>query len=203
YMYISYRRPPTSTLFPTRRSSDLEEYLLESYEAPEDLDDTENQRFRIQDDNQADWALRKIARARQDMKEAEETAAMEIEKINRWLDGQRDESLRTELFFTVLLQEYYEPRFMTNPDKKTYKLPSGKVQRRTQQPLFDRDNEALLAWLKQREMTDYIEVKESPKWGELKQQVQVVGEHVVIKDGPLKGEIIDGVEVVHRPPTFR
>lgn len=181
----------------------LEEYLLESYEAPEDLADTENQRFRIQDDNQADWALRKIARARQDMKEAEETAAMEIEKINRWLDGQRDESLRTELFFTVLLQEYYEPRFMTNPDKKTYKLPSGKVQRRTQQPQFDRDNEALLAWLKQREMTDYVEVKETPKWGELKQQVQVVGEHVVIKDGPLKGEIIDGVEVVHRPPTFR
>lgn len=181
----------------------LEEYLLESYEAPEDLADTENQRFRIQDDNQADWALRKIARARQDMKEAEETAAMEIEKINRWLDGQRDESLRTELFFTVLLQEYYEPRFMTNPDKKTYKLPSGKVQRRTQQPLFDRDNEALLAWLKQRGMTDYVEVKETPKWGELKQQVQVVGEHVVIKDGPLKGEIIDGVEVVHRPPTFR
>lgn len=181
----------------------LEEYLLESYEAPEDLADTENQRFRIQDDNQADWALRKIARARQDMKEAEETAAMEIEKINRWLDGQRDESLRTELFFTVLLQEYYEPRFMTNPDKKTYKLPSGKVQRRTQQPLFDRDNEALLAWLKQRGMTDYVEVKETPKWGELKQQVQVVGEHVVIKDGPLKGEIIDGVEVVHRPPIFR
>ena len=181
----------------------LEEYLLESYEAPEDLDDTENQRFRIQDDNQADWALRKIARARQDMKEAEETAAMEIEKINRWLDGQRDESLRTERFFTALLQEYYEPRFMTNPDKKTYKLPSGKVQRRTQQPLFDRDNEALLAWLKQRGMTDYVEVKETPKWGELKQQVQVVGEHVVIKDGPLKGEIVDGVEVVHRPPTFR
>lgn len=181
----------------------LEEYLLESYEAPEDLDDTENQRFRIQNDNQADWALRKIARARQDMKEAEETAAMEIEKINRWLDGQREESLRTERFFTALLQEYYEPRFMTNPDKKTYKLPSGKVQRRTQQPQFDRDNEALLAWLKQREMTDYIEVKETPKWGELKQQVQVVGEHVVIKDGPLKGEIIDGVEVVHRPPTFR
>ena len=181
----------------------LEEYLLESYEAPEDLDDTENQRFRIQDDNQADWALRKIARARQDMKEAEETAAMEIEKINRWLDGQRDESLRTERFFTALLQEYYEPRFMTNPDKKTYKLPSGKVQRRTQQPQFDRDNEALLAWLKQRGMTDYIEVKETPKWGELKQQVQVVGEHVVIKDGPLKGEIIDGVEVVHRPPTFK
>jgi phage host-nuclease inhibitor protein Gam len=181
----------------------LEEYLLESYEAPEDLADTENQRFRIQDDNQADWALRKIARARQDMKEAEETAAMEIEKINRWLDGQRDESLRTELFFTVLLQEYYEPRFMTNPDKKTYKLPSGKVQRRTQQPQFDRDNEALLAWLKQRGMTDYVEVKETPKWGELKQQVQVVGEHVVIKDGPLKGEIIDGVEVVHRPPIFR
>lgn len=177
----------------------LEEYLLDSYETPENIDDIENQRFRIKDDNQADWALRKIARARQDMKEAEETAAMEIEKINRWLDGQRDESLRTERFFTALLQEYYEPRFMTNPDKKTYKLPSGKVQRRTQQPRFDRDNEALLAWLKQRGMTDYVEVKETPKWGELKKNLQVFGQNVVTPGG----EVVDGVAVFHRAPAFK
>jgi len=44
---------------------------------------------------------------------------------------------------------------------------------------------------------------ETRKWGELKKQIQVVGEHVVVKDGKMAGEIIDGVEVVHRPPTFR
>jgi site-specific DNA recombinase len=49
----------------------LEEYLLDSYETPENIDDIENQRFRIKDDNQADWALRKIARARQNLKKNE------------------------------------------------------------------------------------------------------------------------------------
>ena len=181
----------------------LEEYLLESYEIPENMDGTENQRFRIQDDNQADWALRKIARARQNLKKNDETAKVLIDRINCWLDSESDKDNREIQFFTALLQEYFEAQFVFNPHKKTYKLPAGQVQFRMQQPEFKRDDATLLEFLKSREMTDFIETKETPKWGELKKQIQVVGEHVVIKDGKMEGEIIDGVEVVHRPPTFR
>ncbi|NSW84344.1 MAG: host-nuclease inhibitor Gam family protein [Syntrophothermus sp.] len=62
-----------------------------------------------------------------------------------------------------------------------------------------RGKEKLLAWLKERGMTDFIEVTENPLWGELKKRVQVAGSYVVTADG----EIVEGVEVVQRPPVFK
>ena len=191
----------------------LGEYLLNAY-SDEDNQGCYHQcqstaeieaqeRFRITNDSQANWALRKIADARKKLARDQETAKAEIERIQQWLKMSESEAARTEERMTALLHEYYAPQFQTDPKTKTYRLPSGKVQWRAQQPQFNRDDTALLEFLKSREMTDFIETRESPKWGELKQQVQVVGEHVAIKDGPLKGEIIDGVEVIHRPPMFK
>lgn len=191
----------------------LEEYLLNAYsdednqgcyyqcESTAEIEAQE--RFRITNDSQANWALRKIADARKKLARDQETAKAEIERIQQWLKMSESEAARTEERMTALLHEYYAPQFQTDPKTKTYRLPSGKVQWRAQQPQFNRDDTALLAFLKSREMTDFIETKETPKWGELKKQIQVVGEHVVVKDGKMAGEIIDGVEVVHRPPTFR
>ncbi len=191
----------------------LEEYLLNAYsdednqgcyyqcESTAEIERLE--RFRITNDSQANWALRKIADARKKLARDQETAKAEIERIQQWLKMSESEAARTEERMTALLHEYYAPQFQTDPKTKTYKLPSGKVQWRAQQPQFNRDDTALLEFLKSREMTDFIETKETPAWGELKKRVQVVGEHVVIKDGKMAGEIIDGVEVVHRPPTFR
>ena len=191
----------------------LEEYLLNAYsdednqgcyyqcESTAEIERLE--RFRITNDSQANWALRKIADARKKLARDQETAKAEIERIQQWLKMSESEAARTEERMTALLHEYYAPQFQTDPKTKTYKLPSGKVQWRAQQPQFNRDDTALLEFLKSREMTDFIETKETPKWGELKKQIQVVGEHVVVKDGKMAGEIIDGVEVVHRPPTFR
>lgn len=191
----------------------LGEYLLNAY-SDEDNQGCYHQcqstaeieaqeRFRITNDSQANWALRKIADARQKLDRDRATALAEIELIEKWLAGRKAEATATEERMTALLHEYYAPQFQTDPKTKTYRLPSGKVQWRAQQPQFNRDDTALLAFLKSREMTDFIETKETPKWGELKKQIQVVGEHVVVKDGKMAGEIIDGVEVVHRPPTFR
>jgi phage host-nuclease inhibitor protein Gam len=191
----------------------LEEYLLNAY-SDEDNQGCYHQcqstaeieaqeRFRITNDSQANWALRKIADARKKLARDQETAKAEIERIQQWLKMSESEAARTEERMTALLHEYYAPQFQTDPKTKTYKLPSGKVQWWAQQPQFNRDDATLLEFLKSREMTDFIETKETPKWGELKKQIQVVGEHVVIKDGKMEGEIIDGVEVVERPPTFR
>jgi phage host-nuclease inhibitor protein Gam len=191
----------------------LGEYLLNAY-SDEDNQGCYHQcqstaeieaqeRFRITNDSQANWALRKIADARKKLARDQETAKAEIERIQQWLKMSESEAARTEERMTALLHEYYAPQFQTDPKTKTYKLPSGKVQWWAQQPQFNRDDATLLEFLKSREMTDFIETKETPKWGELKKQIQVVGEHVVVKDGKMAGEIIDGVEVVHRPPTFR
>ena len=47
-------------------------------------------------------------------------------------------------------------------------------------------------------MTDYVEVKESPKWGELKKEVIVDGNKVITKDG----EIVEGITAQERQPIF-
>ena len=47
-------------------------------------------------------------------------------------------------------------------------------------------------------MDEFIEVKKSAKWGDLKKITQVVNGRVVTEDG----EIVEGVEVVERLPEF-
>lgn len=183
----------------------LEDYLLGAYEAPEEIPETEEEqaplreRFRITDDGQANWAIRKIAQARAQFAEAQCLAGQEMDRVSRWLTEQKRDMERTEAFFTALLREYSFPRFASDPRLKTIKLPAGKVQVRQQPPEYRRDNQALLNWLKERGMTEFVEVAETPRWAELKRQVQVAAGHVVTADG----EIVEGVEVIERSPAFK
>lgn len=183
----------------------LEEVLLGAYETPEEIPESEEEqvylkeRFHIKDDGQANWAVRKIAQARRQLAEAEALAQSEIDRIQQWLQGQKREAERTEGFFTALLWEYFLPKFATDPRRKTIKLPSGTLQVRQLPPEFKRDDAALLKWLKEHEMMEFVETKEMPRWADLKSQVQVSGRHVVTQGG----EIVEGVEVIPRPPLFR
>lgn len=182
----------------------LEDTLLGVYPEPETIPSPEDEqysetqeRFRITTDDQADWALRKIAQVRRKEAEAAELARVQIERINTWLAGEREKAQRTENFFSGLLVAYYGPKHEKDPKTKTYKLPAGAVQFRAQQPEFARDDATLLGWLKERKMTDLIEVKESPKWGDLKKQcVVATGGQVVFKD---TGEVVRGVVATERP----
>ena len=183
----------------------LEDVLLGAYEGPDEIPESEEEeaplreRFRIRDDGQASWAVRKIAQARQELAAAEALARQQIERVERWLADRRREAERTERFFTALLMEYFIPKFAIDPRRKAVKLPSGTAQVRQQPPEFRRDDAALLKWLKEHEMTEFVETKETPRWGDLKAQVQVSGRHVVTEGG----EIVEGVEVIPRPPLFR
>lgn len=185
----------------------LEDVLLGAYKAPDEIPETDEEqaplreRFRIASDDQANWAVRKIAQARRDLAKAETLAEAEIARVTAWLDGQRKDAMRTVGFFESLLREYYLPRFASDPRLRTIKLPAGKVQVRAQQPEFQRDEAALLAWLKKREMMDYIERIERPRWGELKQHVRVAENGLCID--AVTGEIVDGVTAIPRPPAFR
>ncbi|NPV53774.1 MAG: hypothetical protein HPY71_09665 [Firmicutes bacterium] len=152
----------------------LEDVLLGAYEGPDEIPESEEEeaplreRFRIQDDAQANWAVRKIAQTRQELATAEALAHQEIERVERWLADRRREAERTERFFTALLMEYFIPKFAIDPRRKAVKLPSGTVQVRQQQPEFRRNDAVLLAWLKDHGRSDLINVTESPKWAELK-----------------------------------
>lgn len=47
-------------------------------------------------------------------------------------------------------------------------------------------------------MLDFIKVIETPNWAELKKNVKISGNRAVAEDG----QIVEGVEVIERPPVF-
>ena len=158
----------------------------------------EQSEFKIDTDQKAEWALSKI---REEQAEAQRLINVcnsqilyyqsELKKVQDKLENKTG-NLKAMLF------EY----FQTVPHKatktqETYSLPSGKLKLKYPKPEYKRDDATLLKWLKERDMTDYIKVSESPKWGELKKTVQVAGDKACID-----GEIIDGIQVVERPPVF-
>ena len=48
-------------------------------------------------------------------------------------------------------------------------------------------------------MEDYVEVKETPKWAELKKVTTIASGQVIYMD---TGEMIEGVELIERPPVI-
>ena len=173
----------------------LDDYLLDAYDEPQEQE--EREQFHIKNDDKANWAIRKIAKARKEFAEAERQAERETERINAWLDGKRKERERAEEFFTGLLTAYYLPQHMEDPQRKTFKLPAGAFRVRQQQPEFQRDDAALVQWLEEHVMPDYLEVVKKPKWGELKKLIETKGGVATVA-----GEVVDGIMVVPRGLKF-
>lgn len=159
----------------------------------------ERESFIVDNEQKANWALRKIRQLQEKRVANIELAENEIERINMWLDDINSELEQSIDFFTGLLEQYHRRIFEQDPKAKTIKLPHGKLKMRKQQPEFIRDNDKLLSWLKQSNKTDYIVVKESPDWAQLKKTLQVAGNALVDTE---TGEVVEGVEVVEREPKF-
>ena len=162
--------------------------------AAEIAEENGTDRFEIDDDMKADWAVRKIAEAEAEKKRWYDYYAEAYAKIEASQDSRIN-------YLKSLLRRYFE----TVPHKETktqasYPLPSGKLVLKQTGPKFTTKDEELLPWLIENQMTDYIktETKQKPMWGELKKIVSIAGTQVVTEDG----EIVPGVTVEEQEPTF-
>lgn len=171
--------------------SELDKLLLDTYEEPQE--EAEREQFSVRDEDMANWAVRKIAAARANFAEAERLAATERERIDTYLSSKRKDLERTEEFFSGLLTRYYLPQHEANPKQKTFKLPAGQVQFRAQQPDYERDDERLVSWLEANDKMDFVQIKKSARWGELKKALTQHGERMI---DPESGQIVDGILVV-------
>lgn len=169
----------------------------------EEIEET-RERWKIENDSQADWALRKIAQLDEDDRKWEEHFKEELSRILK-----ANERRRT--YWIFLLGEY----FRTVPHKATktqesYPLPSGKLILKNKGPKYELDDEVLLSWLKKNNQDAFVKVKESPKWGDFKKTLPKGedGNLATIKteDGTrlvnADGEIIPGVSVEPQEPEF-
>lgn len=157
--------------------------------------------WKVTNDQEAEWVIEKCNEEMLEKARYKESLQAKMEDLQEKLRKLEDEERQAKERRDSYLIEYFE----LIPDefkKKTktmekYRLPSGEIVKKYPGPEFRRNNDKLLDWIKANEL-DYVEVKESPKWGELKKITKVVNGQVVTEDG----EIVEGVEVIERPPVL-
>lgn len=147
--------------------------------------------FVVDTDAKAEWALAKIREARADRDRWVQWYTDKIKEIKEQTD-----------FDTMRLEAMLADYFGTVPHKSTktqesYKLPSGKLVLKTQNPEYTRDDKAVIEWAREN-APQYIKTKEELDWAALKADTAVFEGHLVTEDG----EIIPGIDVANREAKF-
>ncbi|MBO5863510.1 MAG: host-nuclease inhibitor Gam family protein [Paludibacteraceae bacterium] len=188
----------TEAELPAATLDELEGMDMEAFaneEAPEGP-----RRWRIADDDCADWAVRKIADERAELARIKELADAQIARIMDKVVAADKRCENGTRFLTSKLAEYFEtvPHKQTKT-KHTYRLLSGTLARKIGGTTMKQNTEKLLEYLKASGNDDMIKLTEEPKWGEFKKRLEIVGDQIIDKD---TGELVEGVELVGKPDTF-
>ena len=159
---------------------------------------TEQEGFTIDNDNKAEWALRKISEERAETQRFVNICNTMISEYQFKAQQAQDKLEQKTSFLIAQLEAYFKtvPKHETKT-QATYKLPSGTLKLKKQQPEFSKDEEKLLTWIK---ANGYIQtkVKEMVDWAEFKKLLKFEGENAIDRNG----EIVDGIKVVERPDKF-
>lgn len=140
--------------------------------------------WRITDDSGAEYAMRKIAEARNEIASWRDYYAEQMDKIE-------SQNRRTIDFFTAHLSDYFEqvPRRATKTGIEKYKLPSGELVRKPASIDYQRDEDAMLEWCRAQH-PEFVKVSEKASWSDVKAYIKETG------------ELPDGVLPVEKPAAF-
>jgi hypothetical protein len=148
--------------------------------------------FAVTDDSKADWCLRKIQQARQNIAKRADFVDNETLRLRNWQEAENKRDQDTISFMESQLAGYFEQLRESGAlgKRKSYNLPHGTLATRKAAAKLSVDKPTLLAWLKANN-PQYIVVKEEPAWGDFKKEVSVVGSTVIANGGL----VVDGVTV--------
>jgi len=155
--------------------------------------------FKIDNDQKAEWALAKIREEQAEAMRIINVCKSMIMHYEEQMKKAEEDLEKKTAYLKSQLEQYFDSvEKRRTKTQEVYKLPSGILRRKYPSPQFNRDDEKLVKWLKDRQMNEYIKVKETADWASLKKTIQVVGNKAVDEDG----EIVEGIAVVDRPPVF-
>ena len=150
------------------------------------------------DDKQTEvWAVKKIARLTAEMKENQDIANNEIERIRTWIEEANRPNTQSIEYLTSLLEGYHRKLFAEDDKQKTIKLPHGTLKLRSQQPEWVKNDEGLIEYFREAGDYSYIETIDHLKWGLLKQLISVADDGTVVDAET--GEVFDR-ELIHAIP---
>lgn len=144
-------------------------------------------------DADAEWCMQKI-------KEAEEEKASWKEHFKKQFDSIAETADQTIDRMMHYLREYFKlvPHKITKKEEN-YRLKTGKLVLKKQNPEYQRDEKELIAWLKANDGSQFVKTKEFVDWDELKKTLTVVGESVADENGVF----IPCITVIEKDPEFK
>ena len=156
--------------------------------------------WKVTDDSAAEWALVKLREEENESKRIVDQCQAQIDFYQSRIQQEQERLSHSSGFLKAQLLEY----FATVPHKKTktqetYRLPSGNLKLKYGKLQYRHDDKALLKFLQDRDMTDYIKTTQAPKWGDIRKTLVPAGDKAVNSDG----EIVEGVTVEQGPEEFK
>lgn len=155
--------------------------------------------FKITDLDTANWAFKKIDALNARIKEKQDLAEAEKERIAAWLEAETKSDQQSIEYFEHILVEYYQELRAADPKAKL-STPYGKVTSRKKQPSWEFDADQTLEYFKQNN-PELVEVKESFNKTKAKKVFKpILNEqgHVVDENG----EIVEFVKAVPQGDSF-
>lgn len=170
----------------------MEQFITDDMEEIEGAEQEESASFNIDNDQKADWAIRKIM-------ETENAAKMWKEYYKKQSDRVEKITQQRIAYFTALLESYFDtvPHKATKTGEK-YKLPSGVLVRKAQAPEYERDDAQIIAWCA-KNAPSCVENVPKLKWTALK-GLLVENNGQAIDE--ITGEVVPGIKIVPRDPVF-
>lgn len=162
-------------------------------------------RFVVDDDQKAIWAMRKLRAIKQKKADNQRVADEEIQRVHDWLAEANGSYDRDEQYFTGLLIEYARKEREQN-DRKSIKLPHGTVaSRKGGDKITVTDADAFIKWARENGREDLVRVKEEPALSLIKQAFPPKDSPMATHDGYViteDGEIVLGLHASPAEITY-
>lgn len=170
----------------------MEQFITDDMEEIEGTEQEESASFSIDNDQKADWAIRKIM-------DTENAAKMWKEYYKKQSDRVEKTTQQRIAYFTALLESYFDtvPHKVTKTSEK-YKLPSGVLVRKAQAPEYERDDAQIIAWCEEN-APSCVENVPKLKWTSLKGLFEENNGQAIDE---ITGEVVPGIKIIPRDPVF-
>lgn len=156
-----------------------------------------------QDAAETERRLRRLAKVRADMAEVNATAQRQIDQAQDWRDERLMVLANKERWLVEGLEMWHRAVLADDPSRKTISLPCGTLKARQQQPVWEFDEEAFIAWASEHApgLVRIPEPKPAVDKTAAKKALipDATGLDLVVTTD---GEVVPGVTVTPRPPAF-
>lgn len=177
----------------------LNNFLEEREQSEANLDNAnlEDNKFKIENIDQANYFLKRIKQLRVKRDQVNEIAKKEISKItdtvSEWQRKELNQINSTEEIFVSFLKQFADKEFSKeeNKKKKSLKLPYGILRYKKQVDKIDIPNKnSVIEFLKENGLNTFIKVKEDINSSSLKKEGKINDDKLYINDKEIKGVTI-------------